>query len=197
MTDLKTLKRLFDFTDDDLAVNRAGKLSERQRTLYRQMRVTAKISKWLSILMVAFFLLTFVIYIGFSITYGNQLGPLVLVGTAIWLGLVYLVFRLTSALIGRVPQHYQRHPDHRLYMTFGKLTPQEQALYEHAAVQQATGLLNVQSDGEHEHLMLGDFELTLDAAADNDERLWKLKRDKTYTVYYIPDPLWIIAIEPA
>ena len=197
MTDLKTLKRLFDFTDDDLAANRAGKLSVRQRTLYRQMRITAKISKRLSILMVAFFLLSFVIYIGFSINYGNQLGPLVLVGTAVWLGLVYLVFRIASAVIGRVPVHYQQNPAHWLYQTFGKLTAEEQARYERAAVQQATGRLTVQSDGEHQHLMLGDFELTIDAAADNDERLWKLQRDKPYTVYYLPDPLWIVGVEPA
>lgn len=197
MTDLKTLKRLFDFTDDDLAANRAGKLSDRQRTLYRQMRVTAKISKRLSMVMVAFFLLTFLIYMGFSITYGSQLGPLVLVGLVVWLGLLYTVFRLISYLIGRISTHYEQHPTHWIYRTFGKLTPPEQVLHEHAAVQQATGRLTVQTDGEHEHLMLGEFELTIDVAADNDERLWKLERDKTYTVYYIPDPLWIVAIEPA
>lgn len=196
MTDLKTLKRLFDFTDDDLAANRAGKLSERQRTLYRQMRVTAKISKLLGKLMLVIFLVSFLLYMGFSIAYGNQLGPLVLVGLAVWLGLLYVVFRITSNIIGRVPTHYNQHPTHWLYQTFGKLTPQEQSLYERAAVQYATGRLTVQSDGEHERVMLDDFELSLDVAADSDERLWKLDRDKTYTVYFVPDPLWIVAIEP-
>ncbi len=197
MTDLKTLKRLFDFTDDDLAANRAGKLSDRQRILYRQMRVTAKISKRFSILMVGFFLLSFVIYIAFSITYGNQLGAFVLVGTGIWIGLVYSVFRLISHFIGRVPQHYERNPGHWLYRAFTTLNSQEQALYDHAVVQQVTGLLTVRSDGEHGHLMLGDFELTVDVAADNDERLWKLTHDTIYTIYYIPNPLWIVAIEAA
>lgn len=196
MTDLKTLKRLFDFTDDDLAANRVGKLSERQRTMYRQLRVTAKISKRLSVLMVVIFLVTFVIYMGFSIGYGNQLGPLVLVGLGVWLGLLYVVFRLTSAIIGRVPTHYEQHPTHWLYQTFGNLTPQEQTLYERAVVQRAAGRLSVESDGEHERVMLDDFELSLDVAADSDERLWKLERDKTYTVYFVPDPLWIVAIEP-
>ncbi len=45
MRDLKILKKHFDFTDDDLAANREGRLSERQTLKFQAELTDARCNK--------------------------------------------------------------------------------------------------------------------------------------------------------
>ncbi len=191
MSDLASLKRLFDFTDEDLAVNRGGNLSARQYRHYHHMRLANAVNRWASILTFVLFLISLVIFIGISLAYANQLGPLTLVVIGVWLALVYVMTRIIPMMAKVIIRQSTTNDTHWGNRLFGEVDPKS------IGVLQATGRLSFPTDGEHRYVMLGDLELTNDAAADKDNRLWKLQTERTYTIYYLPDPLWIVAIEPA
>lgn len=48
MSELDRLKTLFDFTDDDLTINRKGELSKRQRIQYGKRLFNHRLDKWVT-----------------------------------------------------------------------------------------------------------------------------------------------------
>lgn len=180
MTDLKTLKRLFDFTDDDLAANRAGKLSERQREKLQRRLSQQQWEQTANGLTLVIFVVGIVIYMAFSVTYGNQLGPLVLLVLLIWLVVIYGLSKLIAKLPTLMQRRYKYNPS-----------------FPQPAIEKETGPLIFTSDGEHQYALLNQLEFANSAAVDGDPRLWKLEETEVYTIYYVEEPLWIAAIEPA
>lgn len=198
MTDLDTLKRLFDFTDADLAANRNGHLSERQRAaLRREVRrqavetLAARMTYPAVVLLVA-------LYFVIVPPLGSRLGPwtcaaifialLVIIGAGYaWRGAVrWLLGAATSTpafdgwLRRALPIIYARRI----------------AAVERGEVLQKSGTLTVRDDGEHQHLFLNGEELQNNTMAEQEKRLWRLTPDREYRFYVLPESDWIVAVEP-
>lgn len=197
MYKLEVLEKLFDFANEDLQINRSGRLSERQFQRVSRAILKSNIDKWVSSLTWVMFLVTLIIFIMFNLRYGDQLGPLVLVDILIWLALVYVLSKLIAKLADILLRQLSNNQTNWFVQVFRNLN--SKGLYERETliVEQATGQLGFVSDGEHRFVMLGNMELTSDVTADTDERLWRLKENDNYTIYYLPNPLRIVAIEPA
>jgi hypothetical protein len=180
MTDLKTLQRLFDFTDDDLAANRAGQLSERQREKFQRRLSQQQWEQTANGLTLVIFIITFVIYIAFSVTYGDQSGPLVMLALIVWLAVMYILSKLMAKLPALMQRRYKYN-----------------ASFPQPVIEKETGPLIFTSDGEHRYALLNQLEFANSAAVDGDPRLWKLEETEVYTIYYVEELLWIAAIEPA
>jgi hypothetical protein len=198
VTDLDTLKRLFDFTDDDLAANRAGRLSERQRAALRREVSRQAVDRLAARLTYPLVVLLIVLYFVIVPPLGSRLGPwtcaaiflalLVITGAGYaWRGSVRWLLRAASgrpALDGWLRR--------ALPVAYGR----RMAAVERGEVLQKSGTLTVWDDGEHRHLFLNDEELQNNAMAEQDKRLWKLPPDREYHFYLLPETGWIVAAEP-
>jgi hypothetical protein len=162
---LNELQALFNFTDADLVANRAGRLSDSQRErltrIIHDERTSVQANR-----------LTFPVMIALGIAYfvlvppwGERLGPLICIVIVLALG----VFGLVSFV-------WQR-----LLLTILRRRPP--ASLEDAPVTARSGLLTVEDDGEHRHLLLDGVEVQTDVDAVEDERLWRLEPGQHYIFY--------------
>lgn len=197
MTDLDTLKRLFDFTDADLEANRAGRLSERQRVMFQQEVLRQAIDRLAARLTYPAVVLLIVLYFVIVPPLGNRLGPwtcaaiflalLVIIGAGYaWRGAVRWLLGVASGS----PAF-----DGWLRRAMPVIYARRMAVVERGEVLQQPGTLTIRDDGEHKHLFLNDEELQNNAMAEQDKRLWKLTPDREYHFYMLPETGWIVAVE--
>lgn len=182
MNELDRLKSLFDFTDEDLAANQSGVLTARQRNQYGQHLFKQRIDKYVSLLTFVMFVLCLIIFIAFSLNYAQRLGPLTLLVIVIWLAIVFIL----AKLIQRVANLIAR-------LNSNDKTKQ---IIENPTLKQASGRLQFTDDSEHRYVMLDGLELANSAATDSQKMIWKLEANTRYTIYYVEQPFWIVAVEP-
>jgi hypothetical protein len=162
---LNDLQALFNFTDADLVANRAGRLSDSQRDrltrLVHDERTAIQANRLTLPVMVALGIAYFVLVPPL----GDRLGPLICIVILLALGVFGLVSfawqRLLLAILRRRPP----------------------ASLEDASVTSRSGILTVEDDGEHRHLLLDDLELQTDVDAVEDVRLWRLEPGQHYILY--------------
>jgi hypothetical protein len=183
MSDLNDLKKLFDFTDEDLAANQAGVLSTRQRHHYGQRLFKQRVDKYVSLLTFMMFVLSLIIFIAFSLNFAQRLGPLTLAVIVIWLAIVFILAKLIQQVANLI---------FRLKSNDGTNREIEEPI-----LKQMTGRLHFSDDSEHRYVMLDGFELANSAVSDSQKMVWKLEANTRYTIYYIEQPFWIAAVEPA
>jgi hypothetical protein len=182
VSELDRLKALFDFTDEDLVANRSGVVSARQRHNYGQRLFKQRVNKYVSLLTFAMFVLSLIIFMAFSLNFAQRLGSLTLVVIVIWLVTVFILAKLIEYggnLILRLKSNNEAKPE-----------------IDNPILKQVTGRLQFSDDGEHRYVMLDSFELANSAATDSQKMVWKLEANQRYTVYYVEQPFWIIAVEP-
>lgn len=193
---LAELQTLFDFTADDLAANRTGRLSDRQRQRIERDSLRASIDMAAASLALPVIPALTIIYLWIAFNFADALGPWTLALIAAWLGTMWLaatlVFRAARWLLCRSAQNR----DHWLLRRLGRLKDQRDRLMRAGQVERLTGRLRVADDGEHTSVQIGDQELMNSAAADVDDRLWQVEPERAYTVYLLPELRWVLAIEP-
>lgn len=162
MNDLHTL---FSFTDADLAANRAGRLSDSQRERLTRLghdeRAAIQANRLTLPVMIALGIAYFVLVPPL----GDRLGPL-----------ICIVIVLALGVFGLVSFAWQR-----LLLTILRRRPPTSL--EDAPVTSRSGILTVEDDGEHRHLLLDGVELQTDVDAVEDERLWRLEPGQRYILY--------------
>lgn len=198
--DLATLRGLFDFTDDDLAANRAGVLSERQRQNYRKGALDACIGSASAIAAAPFGVLIVLGYFNVAVRYGDELGPWVCVVFIAAFALFFMTVRAVAGLTAHVLRRFIRAPDCRLCRTLGRWFYRETlAAIERGQVVPVRGMITLESDGEHEMIMVDGEPLDMDIGLiDSDDRLWTLMEDGggRYALYVVPVVCWIASAEP-
>lgn len=194
MTD-SALHDRFDFTDADLQANRAGRLSAAQQArLHAQLR-EATAGKIAAIVTTGAVAALFVAYFVVIPPLGDQLGPLICAVIPLAIVAGFLAARLVWHVFQRILARLLQRPTFAAFL--------RQRLPDYAANTQRieagnitaqTGLLTLRSDGEHEHLFLGEVELQ-DSRDEADEQLWQLPQGQAYTVYRVTATDWIVAVE--
>ncbi len=194
---LENLQTLFEFTEADLQANREGRLSEAQLA-----RNWAEVEETCVNIVAAgplipLLLLSIAGYFYVAVGYGDALGPWVCATVFVWLfgtyGVMYGLFKLLGAVLRRmVPL-----PRHTTWLcrVARRVQPLGFDALDKGIVEVHSGLLTVESDGEHEYLLLDGQEFTISVAAEQDERLWKLEPDRRYAIYTVPDVHWVVAVE--
>ena len=178
MSNLNNLETLFDFTNEDLQINRAGKLSERQQLQLKRSLLKSNIDKWFSYLTWVMFLVSLTLFIIFNLRYGDQLGSLVLVDIGIWLALVYILSKLIVKQGHIVLRQISNDQTNWFIRAFRNVNSKALLELETSVVEHTTGQLRFVSHGEHTYVMLNDLELTSNVAADKDKRLWPRQANK-------------------
>ena len=191
-----SLSRLFDFTADDLAENQRGQLSERQRRKLLQDLRKSVVDQMATLLTLPLVALMIVAYFFIVPSLGNSLGALILVvigvsiagiiavGSAIW--------RITRWGIKRLIQ--RRSFDRWLRRRIPRYN-HSFAIIERGNIYAKSGVITVESDGEHEYVMLNGEAVQANVSAEQDERLWKLTPEQAYTLYLVEETNWIVAVE--
>ena len=179
MSDLNDLKKLFDFTDADLSANQSGVLSARQRQHYGQQLFKQRVDKYVSLLTFMMFVFSLIIFMIFSLNFAQQLGPLTLAVIVIWLAIVFILAKLIQQAANLIL---------RLKSNRDIGSP---------ILKQMSGRLHFSDDGEHRYAMLDGFELANSVASDSPKMVWKLEANMHYKIYYVEQPFWIAAVEPA
>jgi hypothetical protein len=196
MRTLAELMALFDFTADDLAANRAGRLSDRQRECIETERLSASIEKAAAAVAVGVFLLAVLLFLALAYPLGSALGPWTLVVIVVWVvlavGSANLAQRLTRSWLLRSALNR----DHGLLRRLGRLDAAGDDQVRLGKVERFAGVLTHEDDGEHKQLMLDGEPFQTDVQADVDERLWKLTPGLRYAFYAVPGVLWVMSVEP-
>lgn len=197
---LDALRELFDFTDDDLAANRAGVLSERQRENYRRDALDACIGSASAAAAAPFGVLIVIGYLNVAIRYGDELGPWVCVVFIAAFALFFMTVRAVAGLTAHLLRRLVRNPDCRLCRALGRWFYRETLdAIERGQVVAVRGMMTLESDGEHELVMVDGESLDADVALiDSDDRLWELLEDGggRYALYVVPVVCWIVSAEP-
>jgi hypothetical protein len=193
---LDDLKALFEFTDEDLAANRAGRLSQRQQIQLRQDALNASIEKGAAIVTLSLMPLAAILFILFGLRYGDALGPLILVAIIIWFSGWAALYRFTWKLACWLLRRRTHTMDAPLLRRLGAYNSQAVHALESGVVERIAGRLSFPTDGEHMFVMSDDIQISINVAAEDDERLWKLRAGQRYAIYRLPDASWIIAVEP-
>jgi hypothetical protein len=198
MMTLDELQRLFDFTENDLNANRAGQLSERQRSKMREQvrngavdaAATASLIPVTAVLVIAYFALV--------VPLANRIGAWTCLVIIVALVVIAVVASVWWKIARKVISRAMKNPGFEgwLRRRMRRSYAAPLAFIEQDIVTAHAGRLEHRSDGEHEYIFLGDEELQISVAAEPDERLWQLKPDRDYIVYMMPDMSWIVAIEP-
>jgi hypothetical protein len=192
----QNLPKLFDYTPDDLRANQNGVLTPRQREkLLRELRVGV-VDQAATMLTLPLIGLLAIAYFVIVPPLGDALGPLILVVIALTIsGIIavgYGCWRLIGALLRRwmtrlafdawLRRRIKRYGD-------------AAALIERGVVHATSGVITIESDGEHQYMMLDGEPLQSNVEVDEDERLWKLTPDQSYTLYRVAERGWIVAVE--
>lgn len=195
---LDELQRLFEFTDDDLNANRAGRLSARQQAKMREDVRRGAVDAAATISMIPITIVLIIAYFALIVPLANQIGAWTCLVIVLALVLIVAISTLWWKLARRVIHRLMNKPEFegwlRRRMRANYAEPL--AAVEKGAVAARAGLLEQRSDGEHEYIFLGDEELQISVAAEPDERLWKLEPGQEYIVYRVPDTSWIVSVEP-
>ncbi|MCU0464222.1 MAG: hypothetical protein MUF38_06600 [Anaerolineae bacterium] len=198
--DLDTLRELFDCTDEDLAANRAGVLSERQRQNYRKDALDACIGSASAVAAAPFGVLIVIGYLNVAVRYGDELGPWVCVVFIAAFALFFITVRAVAGLTAHLIRRFVRDPDCRLCRIMGRWFYRETLVaIERGQVVAVRGMITLESDGEHELVMVDGELLDADVALiDSDDRLWELLEDGggRYALYVVPVVCWIASVEP-
>lgn len=193
---LAELMQQFDFTADDLAENRAGQLSARQRAHISAERLQASIDKAAaSVVPVAIVLIT-LIYLWWIPPLADVLGPLILAVIVLWLLTMWAVTQGVHSLVRRALRRIAHDRAHPLLRRFGRLDAAGDRAFEAGRVERLSGTLRVEDDGEHRYLRLGTRDLTTSVDAEIDERLWRLPPGMHCAVYRLAGVGWVLAVEP-
>lgn len=196
VTDLPGLMALFEFTADDLAVNRAGALSPRQRARVEANTLNASIEKAAATLALPVLPAFTLVWLLLAWRFGDALGPWVLVGVVLWFASMAALFNL----VYRTARHLLRRgaPDRRrgLLRWLGRLDSRIDSVLAASSVARLAGRAAILDDGEHQTIAFDGEPFMLDVSAELDERLWRLATGQRYAVYYLPEVLWIVAVEP-
>ncbi len=174
---MNDLQALFDFTDADLLANRAGRLSDSQRQHLARLAHAERTSTQATRLTIPLMVALFIAYFVLVPPLGDRLGPA-----------ICLVIVLAFALFAAASYGWQR-------LMLVILRGRPPAPLNDAPVTVRSGLLTVEDDGEHLHLLLDGLELQTNVDATEDERLWKLQPGNYYTFYSFAGR--VIAVEPA
>lgn len=191
------LQRLFHYDEDDLIANRAGRVSDRQRSAMLALLQQAQVDAAAAATLIPLLILCIVLYFAVVPALGDALGPGICIVIALSIVLIYGGLRLEWALMRRLLAALaRRSPGFRAWLAqrmsrYTALPIQPEDLI----VARREGLLRFVSDGEHEHLLLDDEEFLTDVQAEADERLWQLEAGQRYAIHYIPQRLWILSVE--
>ncbi|MBW4438562.1 MAG: hypothetical protein KME04_15585 [Pleurocapsa minor GSE-CHR-MK-17-07R] len=192
----RALETLFDFTEADLAANRAGVLSEIQRERLRQQLYQASISSAAFTLSLPVIFVFAVAFMAFSLRFGDDLGPGILCAIGVWFLLTWALYTLAYAVMRRLlPVIVRGNASHPLLRRVRAIDNAGSLALEQGIVERVAGRLGFPSDGEHEYVMLDDVELTNSVAADEDERLWQLVEGAQYALYFVQGGPWIVSVE--
>jgi hypothetical protein len=195
--ELFDLMVLFDFTADDLAANRAGQLTNRQRERIEAERLNASIEKAAATAALASFGILMLLYFAVAYPLGNALGPWTLVFIAIWLALAVVAANLVRRALRRRLRQSARDRSHWLLRRLGRLDAAGDQRAAEGQVSRFAGVLTQADDSEHPLLLLNGEVFQADpSSADQDERLWQLEMGASYAFYAVPEVLWIVAAEP-
>jgi hypothetical protein len=171
------LHAVFEFDEADLAANRLGQLSARQRERLARLAHEERADQGAARLSLLVIAALFAAYFLIVPPLGDSLGPFICLVIAGWFaalcGIGYGSYRLARLLLRRRP-----------------VTPLADA-----SVIPRTGRLSQVDDGEHLHLMLADAELQSNVDAVEDARLWELEPDAVYTLYFFG--AYVVAVERA
>lgn len=162
MNDLQTL---FNFTDADLVVNRAGRLSDSQRDRLTRLAHDERTAIQANRLTLPVMIVLVIAYFVLVPPLGDRLGPL-----------ICIVILLALGVFGLVSFAWQR-------LLLAILRRRLPASLEDSPVTSRSGVLTVEDDGEHRHLLLDGVELQTDVDAVEDERLWQLEPGQRYMLY--------------
>lgn len=204
ITDLEALKRLFEFTDDDLTANRAGRLSARQHSQIQTNLEAACVNAAAAVSGLPALAILIILWVILMSSLSDQLGSIIdPVALGAILGIVIMLRLWWEAARRLIGLAVQRSPAWRVWLyrrmqrALVGYTPVTTRAIEQGRVEAACGQLHFQSDGEQEHVYLDGKQFTVkgkDAGAD--QRLWQLQPGARYTIYFIPDARWIVAVEP-
>lgn len=191
------LQRLFQFNEDDLIANRAGRVSERQRSVILGQLQEAQVNAAAAATTIPLLLLCIVLYFAWVPALGDALGPGICLVIALSIFLIYGLARLQWALVRRwLAAWAQRSSGFREWLA------QRMSRYtslpirpEQLIAERREGVLRFASDGKHEHLLLDDEEFLINVQDEADERLWQLEAGQRYAIHYIPQRLWILSVE--
>lgn len=194
MTDLQ---QLFQFDEEDLIANRAGRVSERQRSVMLALLQQAQVEAAATAMTIPPLIACIVLYFAVVPALGDALGPGICIVIPLSIVLIYGGLRLQWALTRRLLAALaRRSPGFRAWLV------QRMSRYTSLPIQpeeliaaRRAGLLRFASDGEHEHLLLDDEEFLINVQVEADERLWQLEAGQRYAIYYIPQRLWILSVE--
>jgi hypothetical protein len=195
ITDLDGLMALFDFDAHDLAENHAGRMSPRQRERAEAQTLTASIEKTATTISLPVIPLVTLPYLILVTRYGDEWGAGVLLAIVVWFAIMalcfWLVYRGVKAWLNRTA----RDRSHWLLRRLGRLDRRIDASLRAGKVLSLAGVISFPDDGEHTYIYLGETEFTNSVAAELDERLWRLAAGRAYTLYYVPEVLWVMGVE--
>lgn len=195
---LEAMQRLFDFTDDDLISNRAGRLSARQQDAMRRAVRDGAANAAAALTMIPAVGLMIIAYLTIVVPLSSQIGPWTCLLIPLALVVLVAIAKGWQVIAHRLISRAMAHDgfDGWLRRRMPRAYARPLAAVEQGSVIARAGQLTLRSDGEHEHIFLGDEELQNSAAAEPDERLWQLTFDQAYIVYQVPDTEWIAAVTP-
>ena len=197
MKTLPELMRLFEFTAEELAANRAGRWSNSQRARIETDRLNASIDKASALAAMACFLTLTLLFLALAYPIGERLGPWTLVFIAVWFTLTVMVANLARRWCVRWLRKTSTNRDHGLLRRFGRLDHQGDVATRTGVITRIVGVLTHGDDGEHANLLLDGKPFQPDSSSgDTDERLWTLAPGVRYAFYAVPEVLWVMSVEP-
>ncbi len=193
---LADLMQQFDFTAEDLAENRAGRLSARQRASIGAARLPASIDKAAASVVPVPIVLITLIYLWWIPPLADALGPLILAAIVLWLVTIWAVTQGVHSQVSRALRRIAHDRAHPLLLRFGRLDAAGDRAFEAGRVERLSGALRVEDDGEHRYLCLGEQPLGISVDAEIDERLWRLPPGMRCAAYRLAGAGWVLAVEP-
>jgi hypothetical protein len=121
ITDLEELMALFDFDAHDLAENRAGRMSARQRERAEAQTLTASIEKTATTISLPVIPLVTLPYLILVTRYGDEWGAGVLLAIVVWFGIMALCFWLVYRGVKAWLHRAARDRSHWLLRRLGRL----------------------------------------------------------------------------
>ncbi len=128
--------------------------------------------------------------------FGAQLGNAICIAVVVWFALMIAVIQLSVFVLIRFVRWSIPNDSHWIYKRIRRFKSAEWQALSRSVVSRTAGQLRFQSDGEHDYLFLGDEEFMNNVMVENDERLWELEEGQAYAIYFVPNVMWITAVEP-
>ncbi|MCU0476545.1 MAG: hypothetical protein MUC99_10635 [Anaerolineae bacterium] len=194
---LAELAALFAFSPDDLTDNRAGRLSAGQHARLSREAVEACLGALSMLVVLPWVAVVAVSYFIVAIRFGDALGPWVCGVFLLFFALVAVLLTAGATAVQRIARRWVNRPDCGVCRWLGtRFYPHTVEALALGRVVMLAGRWTLESDGEHEVLLLDGQPLEADVLLEQDERVLRLADGGAYRVYCVPRVWWVVAAEP-